>query len=145
MTEISVGPRADELVVLFKSDSGAPILSEVPAGPQSDRDANPGECDAGDGKSVGPRQNVMTKNTDPRHVAEKQDKAKNLQKKDAVTRGDRFLADGPARLPRAHRPVCDKNDPRTFNQVTPNHVSSAVGGQVQVAMPKVSWSIEQKL
>ena len=49
MPEMSVGTSADELVVLFESDSGAPILSQVPAGPQSDSDADPGECDARNG------------------------------------------------------------------------------------------------
>ncbi len=75
MPEISVGPSADELVVLFKGDSGAPILSQVPTGPQRDRDADPGKCDAHDGKRVGSMDNAMAKNTDPCCVAEEKYKA----------------------------------------------------------------------
>jgi len=135
MPEMSVRPGADELMVLFESDSSAPILSQVPTGTQSDSNADPGECDARNGKSVGPMDNAMTKNVDPRYVAEEQDKAKNFQKKAAVTRRQGFLADGPARLQCARRPVGDKDDPRTFNEVTPNHASSPVGsrGHVQAA------------
>src|SRR5271157_3040779 len=100
MPEISVGPGADELVVLFESDSGAPILSQVPAGPQSDGDADPGECDARNGKSVCPRDNAMTKNADLPYAAEEQDKTKDFQKEEAATRRQGFPADGPARLQR---------------------------------------------
>ncbi len=92
MPEMSVGPSTDELVVLFESDTGAPILSQVPAGPQSDRNADPGECDARNGKSVCPMDNAMTKNADPRSVAEEQDKAKDFQKEEAGTRRKGFLA-----------------------------------------------------
>lgn len=34
------------------------------------------------------------------------------------------MADRSARLQCARNPVCDKDDPRTFNEITPNHVSS---------------------
>jgi len=105
MPEMSVGPGADELVFLFESDSGAPILPQVPTGPKSDCNADPGECDARNGKSVCPTDNGMTKNADVRYAAEEQDKAKNFQKKDAVTRREGFLADGPAGLQCARRPV----------------------------------------
>ena len=71
-------------MVLFESDSCAPILPQVPAGPQRDSDADPGECDARNSKSIRPMDNAMPKNTDLRCVAEQQDKAKNLQKKDAI-------------------------------------------------------------
>lgn len=84
MPEISIGPSADDLVVLFESDSRAPILSQVLPGPQSDSDADPGECDARNSKRIRPMDNAMTKNTDLRCVAEEHGKAKNLQKKDAV-------------------------------------------------------------
>ncbi len=124
MPEMSVGPSADELVVLFESDTGAPILSQVPAGPQSDSDADPGECDARNGNSVGPMDNAMTKNADLPYVGEEQDKAKDFQKEEAGTRRKRFPAKGSARLQRARRPVCAKDDPRTFNDITPNHASS---------------------
>ena len=70
MPEVSVGPSADQLVVFFESDSGAPILPQVPAGPQSDSDADPGESDTRNGKSVCPRDNAMTKSADPTEVAE---------------------------------------------------------------------------
>ena len=126
MPEISVGPAADELVVLFESDSGAPILSQVPAGPQSDGDADPGECDARNGKRVCPRENMMTENPDLRCVAEEQDEADDFEKEDGETRRERFPADGATRLQRARRPICDKDDPRTFNEITPNHASSTV-------------------
>ena len=86
MPEMSVGPSTDELVVLFESDSGAPILSQVPPGPQSDSDPDPGECDAHNRKGVCPMDNAMTKKADLRYVAEEQYKAKNFQQKDAVTR-----------------------------------------------------------
>jgi hypothetical protein len=145
MPEVGVGSGADELVFFFKCDSGAPILSEVPASPQGDGDANPGEGDAGEGKSVGTRENVTAKKADFGCVAEKQDKAKNFEKKDAVTRRERFLADGAARLQRTDCPVCDKNDPRSLDEGMPNHVSKTDRGQVEVAAPKVSWSVEQKL
>ena len=81
MPEMSVGSSADELVILFESDSGAPILSQVPAGPQSYGDADPGEYDTRNRKSVCPMDNAMTKNADLRSVAEEQCEAKNLQKK----------------------------------------------------------------
>jgi len=70
MPEMSVGPSADELVVLFERDSGAPILSQVPASPQSDGDAHPGKRNAQNGKSVRSMNNTMTKNADLRRVAE---------------------------------------------------------------------------
>jgi len=145
MPEMSVGASTDELVVLFESDSRTPILSQVPAGPESDSDADPGECDARNGKSVCLMDNAMTKNADLRDVAEEQDKAKDFQKEEAATRRKGFLADGPARLQRARRPVCAKDDPRTFNEITPNHASSTVGsrGHVQVAVPKVPWPRHQ--
>ena len=98
MPEMSIGPSADDLVVLFESDSRAPILSQVPPGPQSDSDADPGECDARNRKGIRPLDNGMTKNTDSGCVAKEHGKAKNLQKKDAVARGEGFLADRPARL-----------------------------------------------
>ena len=141
MPEMSVGPSTDELMVLFESDTGAPILSQVPASPQSDSDADPGECDARNGKSVCLMDNVMTKNADLRYAGEEQDKAKDFQKEEAGTRRQGFPAEGPARLQRARGPVCAKDDPRTFNDITPNHASSTVPsrGHVQVALPKVSW------
>src|ERR1700683_763353 len=74
---------------------------------------------------------AMAKNADPRCVAEEQDKAKNLQTEDAVTRSEGFPANGPARLQRAHRPGCDKDDPRAFNEITPNHASSTVRSRVR--------------
>src|SRR5258707_72172 len=83
--ETSVGPSMNELVVLFESDSSPPILSQVPAGPQSDSDADPGEYYARNSKSVGSMENAMTKNADLRCVAEEQGEATNFQKKDAVT------------------------------------------------------------
>src|ERR1700737_709175 len=85
MSKASVGPSANELVVLFESDSSAPKLSQVPAGPQSDSDADPGEYYARNSKSVCSMENAMTKNADLRCVAEEQGKATNFQKKDAVT------------------------------------------------------------
>ncbi len=85
MSKTSVGPSANELVALFESDSSAPILSQVPAGPQSDSDAYPGEYDARNSKSVCSMENAMTKNADLRCVAEEQGKTNNFQKKDAVT------------------------------------------------------------
>ena len=115
MPEIRVGAGADEFVALFESNSGAPILSQVPAGPESDGDTDPCERDARGGDSVGLRENVAAKNGDLRRLAEEQDKAKNFQKKDSVTRGEGFLAEGATRLQRARRPVGDKDDPRTFN------------------------------
>jgi len=140
MPEMSVGPSTDELVVLLESDTGAPILSQVPAGPQSDSDTDPGERDARNGKSICPMDNAMTKNAGLRYVAEEQDKAKDFQKEEAGTRRKGFPAEGPACLQRARRPVCDKDDPRTFNEITPNHASSTVPsrGHVQVAVPEVS-------
>ena len=126
MTEMSVGPSTDELVVLFESDTGAPILSQVPAGPQSNSDADPGECDARYGKSVCLMDNAMTKNADLRYLGEEQDKAKDFQKEEAGTRRQGFPADGPARLQRARRPVCAKDDPWTFNEITPNHFNLAL-------------------
>jgi hypothetical protein len=78
MPKISIRPTADELVVLFERGPGAPILSQVPASPQSDCDADPRECDAHNGKTVRLRDDAMTKNSDPRCVAEEQDEAKNF-------------------------------------------------------------------
>ena len=104
MPEISVGPAADELVVFFQSDSGAPILSQVPARPQSDGDADPSEGNTRNGQCVGAEKNVMIENAHLPFiaVAEEQDKAEDFQKEDAVTRGEGFLADGAARLHCAH-------------------------------------------
>src|SRR5271155_1359137 len=115
MPEISVRPGADELVVLFECDSGAPILSQVPAGPQSNRDAEPGKRNTHDGERVCSSDNAMTKNANSRRVAKEQDEAQNLQKKDAVTRREGFPTDRPACLERARRPVNDEDDPWTFN------------------------------
>src|SRR5260370_10473314 len=85
MPKTSVGPSANELVVLFESHSSAPILSQVPAGPQSDSHSDPGAYYARNSKSVCSMENAMTKNADLRCVAEEQGKANNCQKKDAVT------------------------------------------------------------
>lgn len=83
MAEISVGAGADEFVVLFESDAGTPILSQVPARPESDGDADPGEGDGRNPKGVGPGKNVMTKPADRYFVAvsvtEEQDKANDFQ------------------------------------------------------------------
>ncbi len=126
MPKMSVGPCADELVVLFESNSGAPVLSQVPASPKSDSDADPGKRNAYNGKCVCSMDNAMTKYSDLRCVAEEQDEASNFQKKDAVTRREGFPTDGPACLQCARRPVCDEDDPRTFNEVAPDHASSTV-------------------
>jgi hypothetical protein len=67
---------------------------------------------------------AMTKNADLRYVGEEQDKAKDFQKEEAGTRRKGFPAEGPARPQRARRPVCAKDDPWTFNDITPNHASS---------------------
>ena len=72
MPEMGVGPRADEFMVLFESDSAAPKLSQVPAGPQRDREADPGEGDGRNGKSVGSMHNAVAKNADRTCVAEDQ-------------------------------------------------------------------------
>ena len=101
----------------------APILSQVPTGPQRDSNADPGKGDAHNGKSVGPMDNAMAKNADPRRVAEEQYKAQNFQEKHAETRRGGLPADGPSRLQRTHRPIYDKDDPRTFNEIMPNHDS----------------------
>ena len=42
MAEVGVGTAADELVTLFEGDAGAPVLSEMPARPESDGNADPG-------------------------------------------------------------------------------------------------------
>lgn len=125
MAKMSVWPGADEFMVLFQSDSGAPILSQVPARPESDGDADPGEYDAGSGKSVAPMHNEVTKKAYIRGAAEEKYVTKNLQSEDAIPRRVGFLADGPARLQRAHQPVDTKHDPRPFGEVSPNHLSSA--------------------
>jgi hypothetical protein len=58
--------------------------------------------------------------------AEEQDEANNFQKKDAITRREGFPTDGPACLQCARRPVRDEDDPRTFNEVAPDHASSTL-------------------
>jgi len=125
MAKMSMGPTADELVVLFQSDSGAPILAQVPARPESDGDAYPRECHAGNFKSVIPMHNQVTENASPYEVAEDQYVAKKLQSEDPIPRRGGFLADGTARLQRAHQPVDAKYDPRPFSEVSPSHRLSA--------------------
>ncbi len=124
MPEMSVGSGADEFVILFESDSGAPILSQMPAGPQSDSNADPGECDARNGKRVRPVENVMTENADRRDAAEERNKARDFQKNEAGTRREGFLTDSPACLQRAHSPVHAKHDPWAFDKIMPNQLAS---------------------
>src|SRR5580700_10539283 len=115
MSEMSVGPCADELVILFECHPGTPILSQVPPRPQSDGNADPGECDSYSGTGEGLWEHRMTENADPRSSTEKHEKTEDFQNKDHVTRCEGFLADSPARLECADGPVYDKDDPRTFN------------------------------
>jgi hypothetical protein len=109
MAEMSVGASTDQLVVLFESDAGAPKLSQVPASPQSESDANPGECDAGDGNSVCPRDNEVSENADVPSPGEEQDKAGYFQKEEDGTRHQGFVASDPARPQRAYHQVCAKD------------------------------------
>ena len=69
MPEMSVWPSANELMVLFESDSGAPILSQMPTGPQSDPNPDPGECDSSNSQGVGKRENTVPKNADLPYIA----------------------------------------------------------------------------
>src|ERR1700721_4848253 len=98
MPEIRVGASADELVIFFESDSGAPILSEMPASPEGEGDAHPREGNASQRKSVAGRESVLAENADARCPTEKQDKAHNFQQENAVTRGEGFAADCGTRL-----------------------------------------------
>jgi len=63
MPEMGVGAGADELVIFFESDAGAPILSEMPARPEGDGDADPGEGNASEGKRVGAREDAIAENS----------------------------------------------------------------------------------
>lgn len=134
--EIRVGAGANELVVFFESDSRAPILSQVPAGPESDRDASPGEGNAGNGKSVAARENLTTENADLPCVTEEQDETEYLEKKNAATRREGFPADGAPRLQCTREPVNDEYDPWTFNQITPDHLLSTVRRHEPVSLRK---------
>jgi len=60
----------------------------------------------------GLRDHAPTENTDLSNSAEEHDKADRLQKKDAVTRRERFLVDRSPCLESACQPVGAKNDPR---------------------------------
>lgn len=121
MAEICVRASADELVIFFESNSGAPILSEMPASPESDGDADPCEGNASEGKSVGARENAMAEDADARCPAEKQDKACYFQEENTVTRGERFAADCAARLERARRPIDDEDNPGNLNEQWPRY------------------------
>src|SRR5580658_4241190 len=119
MPEIGVGASADELVIFFESDPGAPILSEMPASPEGEGNADPCEGNASQGKSVGAKENSLAENADPRCPAEKQDKAHNFQEENAGTRGERFVADRAPGLQRARRPIDDEDDPGNLNEQWP--------------------------
>ena len=124
MPEIGVGAGADELVIFFESDSGAPILSEMPARPEGKGNADPCEGNASEGKSVGAGENAIAENAyaspaeklEKVYYFEKQDKADYFQEENTVTRYERFAADGAARLERACHPIDDKDNPRNLDQ-----------------------------
>lgn len=82
----------------------------------------------------------LAQNADSSIVAEEQDKAEDFQKQGAEPRRKRFLTDRPAGIQRANHPVHSKDDPRTFDEVTPNHAATPAScGYVPVAVPTVPW------
>ena len=81
----------------------------------------------------------MIKKADLSNVAEKKNKANNLQKEGAIARSGRFLADRPARFQRAGRPVCDKDDPRTFNEITPYQAHPSFADGVPTGCDHRGW------
>ena len=57
MSQARVWSGADQFVIFFDRDTGAPVLSQMPARPQCQRDPGPGERDACHAKSKTARQN----------------------------------------------------------------------------------------
>lgn len=79
MPKPRVRPRADQFVILFDCDAGAPILSQMPACPQCERNPGPSECNARDTKSVGTRDHSMAEDPNLCVVAEEQNEAGNFK------------------------------------------------------------------
>ena len=83
--EIYAGSGADELVIFFERDSGAPIKSAARAGLESDGDIDPGKGDSDGRNGSGPWGNVTTDGANFGNFAKEQDKVDNLHQQEAVT------------------------------------------------------------
>ena len=129
MPEMSVGAGPDELVILLQGDSTAPILPQVPAGPDGESDSNPSKSDARNRGRVGTMENALTKHADAHEAPEQQGEAGDFQKEVAGTRDKRLCGHSPARLQRAHSPIDAKDDPRSFDEIMPNQFDSVPLGK----------------
>ena len=120
MPEMGVGAGPDELVILLEGDPAAPILPQVPAGPQGESDSHPSERHARDRCRQGAMENALAKHTDAREAPEQQGEAGDFQNQVAGSRNEGLRGYSPASLQHANSPVDAKDDPRPYGEVMPN-------------------------
>ncbi len=107
-----VGPSADELVIFFYGDSSAPVLAEMPARPNRQRDAGPGKHNCGDADTKTPRNYSLAQETDVGRMPKEQNETDDFEKHNAVARRKRFPLFGRLGIQRADRPIEDEGHPR---------------------------------
>ena len=83
MAKTRVRPGADQFVIFLDRDAGAPVLAQMPACPQRQRDSGSGERDAGHSERIGAREESKPEKPDFGMVAEKQNEAHNLNEENA--------------------------------------------------------------
>jgi hypothetical protein len=126
MPKPRVRPRADQFVIFFDRDAGAPILSQMPARPQCQSDSGPREPNADHAQSESTRNESMPENPDLRLIAKEQNEAGNLNEENAVARSERLRPLRSPGLERAHRPIDNKDDPRALDEIFLGHFSATL-------------------
>ena len=107
-----IRPGADQLVIFLYGDSSAPVLAQMPARPNRQRDARPRKRYGSDADTKTFRDYSLAQKADIGRMPKKQNETDDFEKHDAVARRKRFPLFGRLGIQRADRPIEDENHPR---------------------------------
>jgi hypothetical protein len=107
-----IRPGADELVIFFYGDSSTPVLAQMPARPNRQRDASPRKHYGSNADTKTSWDYSLAEKADVGRMPKEQNETDNFEKHDAVTRRKRFPLFGRLGIQRADRPIQDEGHPR---------------------------------